>query len=416
MAFKIFALFFAVSINVLANQLDYLKGLEYYDKKDYKKAFPIILNEARFDNYAAQYRLAEMYDQGLGVKQDKDEAIYWYKRSSFEFTYINDESGLHTKENFDKQNEARTQGHMKGNEFIFSRFDTNTSEARGLVKSLTSGTFFGLEPYKENYFLPFSYYDDYPANIHTRYHAQDPNSPITQDELYYDNKVEAEFQFSLKKQISYDFFGMNELIYFAYTQTVYWQLYSYSAPFRETNYKPEVFMSVPVSYELDQKIGLKALKYGFIHESNGQDGYQSRSWNRLYLSTLWQWENLFVAARAWYRIPEDNKPSEYYTGGLSPEYADIKGDENPDIDKYLGYGDLNIDYLNGHSQYSLLLRNNLRSENKGAIEFSYSYPIVESRNLFFYLKAFHGYGDNLIDYNVEVSKIGLGFSFSRAVF
>ncbi|PHR59563.1 MAG: hypothetical protein COA44_01065 [Arcobacter sp.] len=33
-----------------------------------------------------------------------------------------------------------------------------------------------------------------------------------------------------------------------------------------------------------------------------------------------------------------------------------------------------------------------------------------------YLQTFHGYGDSLINYNVEVSKIGAGFSFSRAVF
>ena len=415
MVFRIWILFLLCT-NVFANKVEYLKGLELYEQKAYKEAFPIILNEARFDNYAAQYRLAEMYDHGLGVKQDKDEAIYWYKRSSFEFSYINEESGFNPQENFDKQNRARTQGNMKGNEFIFSRFDTSTPEASSLVKSLTSGAFFGIEPYKDNYFLPLSYYKDNPANVPTRYHVNDPNSPVTQDELYYDNNVEAEFQFSLKKQISYDFFGMNELIYFGYTQTVYWQLYSYSAPFRETNYKPEIFMSVPVSYALDQTIGLKALKYGFLHESNGQDGYQSRSWNRLYISALWQWKNLFLGSRVWYRIPEDDKPSEYYTGSLGPKYADAKGDENPDIDKYLGYGDLKMDYLNGKSQYSLLLRNNLRQDNKGAIELSYSYPVLSSQNFFLYLKAFHGYGNSLIEYDVQVSKIAMGFSFSRSVF
>ncbi|HIC42873.1 MAG TPA: hypothetical protein EYO73_00835 [Sulfurimonas sp.] len=43
---------------------------------------------------------------------------------------------------------------------------------------------------------------------------------------------------SLKKQLSYNLLGMNDFISVAYTQKVWWQLYSDSGPFRETNYLP----------------------------------------------------------------------------------------------------------------------------------------------------------------------------------
>ncbi len=207
-------------------------------------------------------------------------------------------------------------------------------------------------------------------------------------------------------------------MYFGYTQKVWWQFYSGSAPFRETNYLPEIFVTVPSSQSLDDSLGLKAIKIGFVHESNGQEGYRSRSWNRLYATGMWQWGNLFLATRAWYRIPESEKEPGYYEGDLGPDYANVNGDDNPDIEKYLGYGDIKIDYLNGKSKYGLLIRNNLRlnRDNKGAVELNWSYPFFDSPNTFWYLKFFHGYGESLIDYNTEVTKAAFGFSFSRGLF
>lgn len=92
------------------------------------------------------------------------------------------------------------------------------------------------------------------------------------------------------------------------------------------------------------------------------------------------------------------------------------GDDNPDIEDYLGSGDIKISYLYGRSQLGLLLRNNLKlSDNKGAVEFSFSYPFFNSPNTFWYTKAFTGYGESLIDYNVNVTKVSFGFSFSRGL-
>ena len=407
-----------LSIALFAAQKDYMEGLEYYKKGEYEKAFPIILKEAQQENRAAQYRLAEMYENGRGTKIDYQQAMYWYKLSSNRYSYI--ETDRIEDVNASYLTTVRRQigddSIRKGYEYSLAKMDTNTPETRQLVKSITGGGFFGLQPHQTNFFLPVSYAKD----KYQRRSAALPDEKLNQlfSEPQYDKNTEVEFQLSLRKQLSYDLFGLNEFIYFAYTQKVWWQLYEESGPFRETNYLPEMYMTIPTTQYWDNLLGLKAVKLGFIHESNGQEGYRSRSWNRIYATGMWQWGNWFLATRAWYRLNEGEKSDAYYDGQLGIDEANEKGDDNPDIQKYLGYGDIKIDYLNGKSQFGLLLRNNLRfnSDNKGAVEFSWSYPFLGSPNTFWYAKVFHGYGESLIDYDQEVTKTSFGFSFSRGLF
>ncbi len=393
--------------------------MEYYKAKEYDKAFPIIFNEAQEDHRAAQYRLAEMYENGHGTDVDYKQAMYWYKLSSTRYAYIEEDKVEDNNISYLKQigRQFGNESIERGNEYTLAKMDTSTPETKRLFKSLADEGFFGLQPYNTNFFLPISYAKDKPRRTSAALH---PNNvpPSLQDETQYNENTEVEFQLSLKKQLSYDLFGLNEYINFAYTQKVWWQLYTDSAPFRETNYLPEVFISVPTSQSVDNTIGLKAVKLGFLHESNGQEGYRSRSWNRLYLTGVWQWKNLFLATRVWYRVPERDKPDGYYDGSLGIDGANEDGDDNPDIAKYLGYGDIKVDYLYKKSKFGLLIRNNLRfnKDNKGAIEFNYSVPFMDSPNTFWYLKIFHGYGESLIDYNHEVTKAAFGFSFSRGLF
>lgn len=80
--------------------------------------------------------------------------------------------------------------------------------------------------------------------------------------------------------------------------------------------------------------------------------------------------------------------------------------------------DINIAYLHKKHQFGLMLRNNLRfdSDNKGAVEFTYAYPLFNSPNTSLYVKLFNGYGESLIDYNQNVTKASIGFSFSNGLF
>ena len=407
---KITLTFLAVSVGLFAN---YAEAVNYYNAKEYSKAFTIVLKEANSgDNKAAEYRLATMYEKGEGTKVDLKKAMFWYKSSASKYSYVTElDSKTEPTTIVQKLKKQINNDELSsGQEFALGKIDTNTKETKRLFSNLLDSEIFGLEPYKTNYIMPFSYAKDKPRRISVY--------PLDKNQ-YYNENTEVEFQFSLKKEISYNLFGFNEYIYAAYTQKVWWQLYDESGPFRETNYMPEFYVTLPTSKTIDEAIDLKTVSLGFIHESNGQEGYKSRSWNRLYLSGLWQWDNLFVSARVWYRLEEDRKSDAYYAGTLTQEEvaSESSGDDNPDILDYMGYGDINIAYLYERHKFNLMLRNNFDfDDNKYAVEFAYSYPLFESDNTFVYAKIFTGYGESLIDYDRDVTKVSFGFAFGENLF
>ena len=97
-----------------------------------------------------------------------------------------------------------------------------------------------LLPHNPTYFLPFSYN----ANPY-----RDPYNSIVQPEQIAERgdvveKLEAEFQISFKTLTNRDIFGTGIDTFIAYTHQSWWQVYnaSWSRPFRETNYQPEIIL------------------------------------------------------------------------------------------------------------------------------------------------------------------------------
>lgn len=227
----------------------------------------------------------------------------------------------------------------------------------------------GIELYKFNYLLPVTYAKTVPNDGR--------------------KSVETKFQISLAKPLFYDVFGLRESLVAAYTQTSWWQITKKSSPFRETNYQPEIFLNFASPKYLEQ-IGVKNLKFGLLHESNGRDGTNSRSWNRAYVQGDIVYGNLTISPRVWSVIGEKN--------------------DNKEILNYIGHGDLRLSYKLNDQIFSLMLRNNLHFDktNKGAAEISYMFPIF-STGVYGYLQYFTGYGESLIDYDRHTDKVGLGF-------
>ena len=244
---------------------------------------------------------------------------------------------------------------------------------------------FVITPHKQNYILPVTYMAE-PNNA--------PYSNLGEGGLRH---AEAKMQISLKVPLLQDdLLVTGDSLYFGFTMQSYWQVYNHrvSAPFRETDYSPEIFYTVPLF--LHEGAEGAALRVGFEHQSNGRSQPLSRSWNRIYTQWLYARHNYMISLRPWYRIPERKK--------TYPDQA--SGDDNPDIEAYMGYFDLQGVWDLNRYELSVLVRNNLRSDNRGAFELGFSFPLWGRLKGF--AQYFNGYGESLIDYNYRMERFGVG--------
>lgn len=263
---------------------------------------------------------------------------------------------------------------------------------RMTLEALNRGNRFMLTPHKLNYFFPASY---------TRTPNVTPYRDSNNEPLSDLSKTEADFQFSIKILLREDIFGNNGHLYLGYTNHSLWQLYSDvdSAPFRETNHQPELILSFTNNWEF---LGFRNVLNDVIinHQSNGQGGLLSRSWNRVMINSVFERGDFAFALTPWYRLPE---PAQKYPG-------DPDGDDNPDIVDYIGKFELNAAYQQKSNIYSIMLRDNLTNKKGGAVELGWSFPITN--NLRGQLKYFDGYGHSLIDYNVDMEVFAIGIVFT----
>ncbi|MDW7550404.1 phospholipase A [Pseudoalteromonas peptidolytica] len=212
--------------------------------------------------------------------------------------------------------------------------------------------------------------------------------------------IETKFQLSLKVPLNYgDMLLKGDALYLGFTLEAWWQVYSsnISKPFRETNYTPEIFYYAPLNWQIFG--GNTAVIVGLEHQSNGRSQLLSRSWNRAYTGFLFEKDNFVLSFRSWYRLEEDEKEFEFDPGG----------DDNPDIEDYMGHYELGIVYKWDMFEFSFMGRRNF-STDFGAVEAGMTFPLWGK--LRGYATAFHGYGESLIDYNHKQSRFGIGIALN----
>jgi len=235
-------------------------------------------------------------------------------------------------------------------------------------------------------------------NSSPNYAPSSPTRGAALQERFSDQKrIETKMQVSFKSKIAEDLFKSRADLWFGYTQKSDWQIYNQgrrSAPFRNTDYEPEIFITQPVKSQLPWGGRLRMLGVGFAHQSNGQSRPESRSWNKVYAMAGMEWGKLTVIPRVWMRLFDSSG----------------EDNDNPDLTKYLGYGDVKLQYrLNDKHNFSTTLRYNPKS-GYGAAEAAYTFPI--KGKLQGVVRGFHGYGESLIDYNHKQSGIGFGLMFN----
>jgi phospholipase A1 len=264
--------------------------------------------------------------------------------------------------------------------FLEERWELRPADKRGV---------FNLRPHRPIYGL-----------IHwTSDKNQQPGSPTRAFDLPRPldlDSVEGKIQFSFKTKLAEGLLGTRSDLWFGYSQVSYWQVGNrdQSSPFRETNYEPEATWIVPVEW------GVGGMRMRFLgltlnHQSNGQGGSLSRSWNRLIGEAAAEYGPWSFHVRPWTRVFESSG----------------NRNDNPDIEDYAGRGELALAWRRDGHVVTATARHTLRTDerSRGSLRLDWAFPLAGSLNG--HVQIFSGYGLNLIDYNHRQTTIGLGFSF-----
>tara|TARA_Y100000034_G_scaffold134930_1_gene204927 strand:+ start:1168 stop:2166 length:999 start_codon:yes stop_codon:yes gene_type:complete len=249
-----------------------------------------------------------------------------------------------------------------------------------------------ITPHHMNYILPISVTDGINTEAYQDFGGW---SDSLED-------MEAKFQVSLKVPLlADDLFRKGDALYFGFTLQSWWQIYSHdiSKPFRETNYKPEIFYMTPLDWHPGG--GNTGLVVGVEHQSNGRGQILSRSWNRVYLNFLYEKDNWAFYFKPWYRLKEDERVP-----------GTDSGDDNPDILDYMGHFEIGTVYEWEDLEFTLSGRQNF-AEHHGALNFGMTFPLWG--RLRGYVQYSTGYGESLIDYDHNQQRLGLGFALTNAL-
>ncbi len=244
---------------------------------------------------------------------------------------------------------------------------------------------FALLPHRETFILPYVHNWRTHEDLYAGAKELDPDS--RNGDFY--KSSEAEFQVSFAIPLIRELNDRDWDVMVAYTHHAWWQVYNseWSRPFRETNYMPELFSRY--IYSTPKKIfglNLFALDVGYIHQSNGQIQLLSRSWDRIFVRTMFKHQEFSVLLTGWYRIRERRDQ-----------------DDNPGIYNFRGLGDLEV--YKKFNKHTLHFKMPILAHHD-SYDFKYSYPIQEG--LRWYLSYQTGFGHSMIEYDKRVQRLGAG--------
>lgn len=309
--------------------------------------------------------------------------VQQFKQSSVAETYKNLEQSCEALKTINKETTGTNQT-TKGSGVLTRRL---------LDERQTAYNPFVITPHKRNYILLATVSDDINQNAYADFAGSAWQGNLSD--------TEAKFQLSIKVPLSFNhLLRENDGLFLGFTLQAWWQVYSekISKPFRETNYQPEIFYLFPLNWQ-PKMGGNTALVFGLEHESNGRSLPLSRSWNRFYSAFLFEIDNFVLNIRPWWRLPERQKTSP----------TDVKGDDNPDIENYMGHFQFTLAHKWKRYETAVMTRRNFRHD-KGAFEISFTFPLWGK--LRGYAQYFNGYGESLVDYNYRQQRFGIGFALT----
>lgn len=243
-------------------------------------------------------------------------------------------------------------------------FDGQTMDVDSVRYDFEHQPYFGL--YKDNYFI---------------------GGPAIGPRVTREN-TNVKFQISIAQRLTRSTLPFGTYLYLFYSQKVFWNVLEKSMPMTDLNFNPGVGLTKPL-FVKGRYIGKCTLL--LEHESNGRDGLQSRSWNKVSLAcNIFIDKQIMVHGKVWIPI--------------------IDSSNNSDILHYGGIYQAGLQVISPNQRLTgslTLVRRTGAFFNYNTI-FELAYRIMERDNQYLFLQYYNGYGEGLLEYNKFHSQLRVG--------
>lgn len=199
---------------------------------------------------------------------------------------------------------------------------------------------------------------------------------------------DVKFQISVRQRLTNSVLPFSSYLFLFYSQKTLWNVFEESLPMRDINFNPGIGWS-RMMIKHGRVAGIVTLL--LEHESNGRDGLESRSWNKLGVTA-----NYFV-----------NPTLMVHGKAFIPI---IDGEHNKDILDYSGCVQLGIQKIPLDKRWvfnlTVVKRRGWNLNFNTIAEFGLH--LKEEANQYLFVQYYNGYGECLLDYNQYHSRLRVG--------
>lgn len=204
------------------------------------------------------------------------------------------------------------------------------------------------------------------------------------------------FQISIAQRLTKSTLPWNTYLFLFYTQKVFWNVLENSMPMTDLNFNPGIGLVKPL-FVKNRFIG--KLSMLLEHESNGRDGTESRSWNKIsFGANIMIDPNFMVHGKFWIPI--------------------VDGVENKDILDYCGIYQVGTQVFSPDRRWgasvTLVKRKGWRLSYNTILELNYR--LFKRDNQYLFLQYYNGYGEGLLDYKQFHSMLRIGLVIKPKIF
>lgn len=241
-----------------------------------------------------------------------------------------------------------------------------------IKRDFSNQPYFGL--YKDNYFI----------------FGPSVGPPATKQ------NTNIKFQISIAQRLTRATLPWGTYLYLFYSQKCFWNVLQNSMPMTELNFNPGIGITKPL-FVKNKYIGKATLM--LEHESNGRDGLESRSWNKVSLAAnIIIDNNLMVHGKIWAPI--------------------IDGMNNKDILKYCGIYQVGMQVMSNNQRFTgaviLTKRQGWNFNYNTVVELGWR--VFKRDNQYLFLQYYNGYGEGLLAYKEFHSQLRLGICIKPKLF